>query len=159
LRIEQREAPELIANARIGLITRSALALIATFNALIAELETALSEHFEQHPDAKVVLSLPGLRRSSVPPCWATSVMTGLVSRGQSSQGLRRHVTCDQDFGAQQGRAGPLRPQPAPRRRLRPVGLCALTQSLRARTYLQPATSFGARRTIRPSDSWPTGSS
>ncbi len=52
--------PTLIAKAH-GLVTRSALALIVTFNAQIAELEAALSEHFEQHPDAKVVLSLPGL--------------------------------------------------------------------------------------------------
>jgi hypothetical protein len=60
LRADQLEAPELIVNAH-GLVTRSALALIATFNAQIAELEAALSEHFEQHPDAKVVRSLPGL--------------------------------------------------------------------------------------------------
>ena len=60
LRADYLEAPELIANAH-GLVTRSALALITTFNAQIAELETALSEHFEQHPDAKVVRSLPGL--------------------------------------------------------------------------------------------------
>jgi len=60
LRAEQLEAPELITRAH-GLITHSALALIATFNAQISELEAALSEHFEQHPDAKVVLSLPGL--------------------------------------------------------------------------------------------------
>jgi hypothetical protein len=60
LRAEYLEAPELIAKAH-GLVTSSALALIATFNAQIAELETALSEHFEQHPDAKVVRSLPGL--------------------------------------------------------------------------------------------------
>jgi len=60
LRAEYLEAPELIANAH-GLVTRSTLTVIATFNAQIAELETALSEHFEQHPDAKVVLSLPGL--------------------------------------------------------------------------------------------------
>jgi transposase len=60
LRAEQLEAPELITKAH-GLVTASALALIATFNAQIGELESALSEHFEQHPDAKVVLSLPGL--------------------------------------------------------------------------------------------------
>jgi transposase len=60
LRIEQLEAPKLIANAH-GLVTRSAVTLIRTFNAQIAELESVLSEHFEQHPDAKVVLSLPGL--------------------------------------------------------------------------------------------------
>jgi hypothetical protein len=60
LRAEQLEAPELIAHAH-GLITRSAVSLITTYNEQIVELEGALSEHFEQHPDAKVVLSLPGL--------------------------------------------------------------------------------------------------
>jgi transposase len=60
LRAEQLEAPALIAGTH-GLITRSALALIKTFNVQISELEAGLSEHFEQHPDAKVVLSLPGL--------------------------------------------------------------------------------------------------
>jgi transposase len=60
LRAEQLGAPALIANAH-GIIARSAVALITSFNAQIAELEAALSEHFEQHPDAKVVLSLPGL--------------------------------------------------------------------------------------------------
>jgi transposase len=37
------------------------MALIEVFTKEIAHLEVALSEHFEQHPDAKVVLSLPGL--------------------------------------------------------------------------------------------------
>jgi hypothetical protein len=60
LRAEQLEAPEVIARAH-GLITRSAVTLIGAFNTEIAELEAALSEHFEQHPDAKVVRSLPGL--------------------------------------------------------------------------------------------------
>jgi hypothetical protein len=60
LRAEQLEAPDVIARAH-GLVTRSALAVIATFNEQIVELEVGLSEHFEQHPDAKVVLSLPGL--------------------------------------------------------------------------------------------------
>jgi hypothetical protein len=60
LRVEQLEAPAVIAKAH-GLITRSALVLISSFNTQIDELETGLSDHFEQHPDAKVVLSLPGL--------------------------------------------------------------------------------------------------
>ena len=60
LRSEQLKAPAVIASAH-GRITRSSVTLIGAFNAEIAELETALSEHFEQHPDAKVVLSLPGL--------------------------------------------------------------------------------------------------
>lgn len=60
LRAEQLEAPPVIERAH-GLVTQSAVALIASFNVQIAELETALTDHFEQHPDAKVVLSLPGL--------------------------------------------------------------------------------------------------
>jgi transposase len=60
LRAEYLEAPKLIADAH-GLVTRSAVTLIGSFNNQIAELEAGLSEHFEQHPDAKVVLSLPGL--------------------------------------------------------------------------------------------------
>jgi hypothetical protein len=60
LRAEQLAAPALIANAH-GVVARSAVALIIAFNTQISELEVALSAHFEQHPDAKVVLSLPGL--------------------------------------------------------------------------------------------------
>jgi transposase len=60
LRGEYLGAPALITKAH-GLVTGSVVKLITTFNAQIAELEAALSEHFEQHPDAKVVLSLPGL--------------------------------------------------------------------------------------------------
>jgi transposase len=60
LRAEYLEAPEMIARA-YGTITASALRLIATFSTEIAELEKALSEHFEQHPDAKIVRSLPGI--------------------------------------------------------------------------------------------------
>jgi hypothetical protein len=60
LRSEQLEAPPLIARTH-GTIARSAVKVIDTYNTEIGELETALSEHFEQHPDAKVVRSLPGL--------------------------------------------------------------------------------------------------
>jgi transposase len=60
LRAEYLAAPPTIAGA-YGTITRSALRLIETYTAEIAELEAALSEHFEQHPDAKIVHSLPGM--------------------------------------------------------------------------------------------------
>ena len=60
LRAEYLEAPTLIAEAH-GAAARSAIRLIATFTAEIGSLEAALSEHFEKHPDAKIVLSLPGL--------------------------------------------------------------------------------------------------
>jgi hypothetical protein len=40
---------------------RSAIRLITACTAEISELEAELSAHFEQHPDAKIVRSLPGL--------------------------------------------------------------------------------------------------
>jgi hypothetical protein len=45
LRAEYLEAPTVITKAH-GFVARSTLALIATFNTQIAELESALSEHF-----------------------------------------------------------------------------------------------------------------
>jgi hypothetical protein len=60
LRAEQLQAPPVVSDA-YGTIARSALRLIAAYKAEIAALEEALSEGFEQHPDAEVILSLPGL--------------------------------------------------------------------------------------------------
>jgi transposase len=60
LRREHLEAPATITGA-YAVIARSALHLIEAYTTEIATLETALSEHFEQHPDAKVVRSMPGL--------------------------------------------------------------------------------------------------
>jgi Transposase/Transposase IS116/IS110/IS902 family len=60
LRADYLEAPDVIAQA-YGTITRSALRLIEAYTAEIASLEGALSKHFEQHPDAKIVHSLPGM--------------------------------------------------------------------------------------------------
>ena len=37
------------------------MAIIAELNRQITELETTLADHFEQHPDADIYLSLPGL--------------------------------------------------------------------------------------------------
>jgi transposase len=44
-----------------GVITHSLVELIAGLNTQIAELEQGLHEAFEQHPDAEIILSLPGL--------------------------------------------------------------------------------------------------
>ena len=60
LRADYLQAPPAIA-AAYGAAGRSAIRLISAYTAEIAELEKALSEHFEQHPDAKIVRSLPGL--------------------------------------------------------------------------------------------------
>jgi transposase len=60
LRADYLEAPPGIAEAH-GEVARSSLSLIEAFTKQITVLEISLAEHFEQHPDAKVVLSLPGL--------------------------------------------------------------------------------------------------
>jgi hypothetical protein len=60
LRADYLHAPPAVAGA-YGAAARSAIRLITAYTAEIAELEQALSEHFEQHPDATIVRSLPGL--------------------------------------------------------------------------------------------------
>ena len=60
LHADYLHAPPAIAGA-YGAAARSAIRLITAYTAEIAELEQALAEHFEQHPDAKIVRSLPGL--------------------------------------------------------------------------------------------------
>jgi len=60
LRAEHLEAPAVIATA-YGNVARSALRLIEVFSAEIVALERTVAESFEQHPDAKIVHSLPGI--------------------------------------------------------------------------------------------------
>jgi transposase len=60
LRAPQLQVPPLIADA-YGDTTTALVAVIATLNAQIAQLETVLAERFEQHPDAVIYRSLPGL--------------------------------------------------------------------------------------------------
>jgi len=60
LQRDQLHQPTTLENA-YGVTTETAIANIAQLNASIAKLETSLSEHFKQHPSAKVILSLPGM--------------------------------------------------------------------------------------------------
>jgi hypothetical protein len=60
LQREQLHQPALLEDA-YGVATEATIANIAQLNAAIAKLEASLSEHFEQHPSAKVILSLPGM--------------------------------------------------------------------------------------------------
>ena len=60
LRAEHLSAPSTLERA-YGIVTESNLRLIEGLNKEIAVLEQLLSEHFEQHPAAKVVRSLPGM--------------------------------------------------------------------------------------------------
>ena len=60
LRADYLEAPPAIGEAH-GEVACASLSLIEAYTKQVATLEISLAEHFEQHPDAKVVLSLPGL--------------------------------------------------------------------------------------------------
>ena len=60
LRNEQLHAPEPIANA-FAATTIAAVGIIAELNRQILKLEDALADRFEQHPDADIYRSLPGL--------------------------------------------------------------------------------------------------
>ena len=59
-RSPQLEAPPVVSRA-FAASTSSAVALIAEINRQIKELEAELTSHFEQHPDAEIYRSLPGL--------------------------------------------------------------------------------------------------
>ena len=57
---EQLRQPATLENA-YGVTTEAAMANIIQLNTSLAKLEASLSKHFEQHPSAKVILSLPGM--------------------------------------------------------------------------------------------------
>ena len=60
LRAPQLAAPAAVADA-YGSTAKALISVIATLTVQIAELETALADRFEQHPDADILRSLPGL--------------------------------------------------------------------------------------------------
>lgn len=60
LRAEQLQAPALVADA-MGASVAALVAVIAELQTQIGRLEAELADRFEQHPDAKVIRSLPGL--------------------------------------------------------------------------------------------------
>jgi hypothetical protein len=60
LRTDQLEAAPLVADA-LGVTVRALVGVISELDRQIAGLEAELSSRFEQHPDAKVIRSLPGL--------------------------------------------------------------------------------------------------
>jgi len=60
LRSEQLAAPTAVAQA-FAATTKATIEIIVEMNRQITDLETTLAEDFEQHPDADIYLSLPGL--------------------------------------------------------------------------------------------------
>ena len=95
-------------SAAVGRASVSAsVVVIAAMVAQIAVLAEELEAGFDQHPDAEVVRSLPGLGTvlgARAEPVWQRQV----------SQKLCWHLAHPPRVRHQTGRAGPLRPQPAP---------------------------------------------
>lgn len=60
LRFEQLHQPLLVENA-FGEVVRSQVAIVTTIIEQIASLESAVTQGFEQHPDAGIIHSLPGM--------------------------------------------------------------------------------------------------
>jgi nitroreductase len=60
LRAEQLEAPTIVADA-MGATVTALVAVTTELTTQIAGLEAQLAEGFDQHPDAKIIRSLPGL--------------------------------------------------------------------------------------------------
>ena len=60
LRGDQLEAPAVVAEA-MGASVRALVAVIDTLAGEIATIEAQLADRFDQHPDAKIIRSLPGL--------------------------------------------------------------------------------------------------
>ncbi len=60
LQADELAAPELIDDA-LGVRVRTLVALIVAINRQLAEVEPQLAARFEQHPDAELITSMPGL--------------------------------------------------------------------------------------------------
>jgi hypothetical protein len=60
LRAEHLTAPDIVSDA-MGSAARALVAVIGELTAQITALETDLADHFDQHPDAKIIRSLPGM--------------------------------------------------------------------------------------------------
>jgi len=60
LRAEHLQAPALVADA-MGATVSALVAVIAELQTQTARLEAELADRFDQHPDAKIIRSLPGL--------------------------------------------------------------------------------------------------
>jgi hypothetical protein len=60
LRTDHLEAPPLVADA-FGASVRGTVSVLGELNRQISQLETELADRFEQHPDAQIIRSLPGL--------------------------------------------------------------------------------------------------
>ena len=128
--------------------------------AQIGALAQALEADFEQHPDAVVVRSLPGL-----------GTILGARVLGEFGDEPDRYLTAKsrKNYAGtspvhprlrhQTGRAGPPHPQRPPRRRPLPLGLRRPDRLTRRPPLLRPAPRRRRHPPLRPCAPWATASS
>ena len=122
LRSPQLGAPPALSRA-FAASTSSAIALIAEINRQIKELEAELTSHVEQHPDAEIYRSLPGL--GVVLGARVLGEFGDDPERYESAKSRRNYAGTSPLTVAsrpQADRARALRPQPPALRRRRPLG-------------------------------------
>ena len=143
LRAGYLQAPPAVAGA-YGAAARSAIRLISAYTAEIAELEQALAEHFDQHPDAKIVRSLPGL--GTVLGARVLGEFGDDRTRFTSPQS-RRNYAGTSPITRASGRSRIVLARHARNRRLADAlgqwAFCSLTQSPGARTYYSQLRARG----------------
>ena len=82
-RAEYLQAPGLVAEA-MGATVSALVSIIAELVTQIGRLETELANRFEQHPDAEIIRSLPGLGKPTAPGCSPSSGTTRTASTAPS---------------------------------------------------------------------------
>jgi transposase len=124
LRTPQLDAPPAVGRQRSLRPPKALVEVIAGLNTSIAELETELAAHFDEHPDADIYLSLPGL--GVVLGARVLAEFGGRprpLRQRQVSQELRGHVTAHHRLRQETRGPRPPCPQPASLRRHRPMGV------------------------------------
>ena len=130
--------------AAYGAATRATVALLAQFNHQLEQLEAELVASFEQHPDAEILCSLPGLGLvlgarvlaefgddpNSLPRCQITAL-------------LRRDRPCHSSIWHKDGRDRAHGPQPSHGARLLLVGVLGAEAVTRSSPLLRPPASPG----------------
>ena len=123
LRREQLSQPAVLENA-YGKVASSSVRTIAQMTAEIAELEAALSEHFEQHPSAKIIHSLPGM--GTVLGARVLGEFGDDPNRYADAKSRKNYAGTSpvtKASGKSKSSARSPQPQQAPGQRSRPVGL------------------------------------
>ena len=143
MRSEQLAAPAAV-TAAFAATTRAAVGIIAELNRQIAELESALSDHFEQHPDADIYRSLPGL-----------GVILGARALGEFGDDPNRYATAKSrknyagtsPLTVASGKKRAVLARHVRNRRLYDAidqwAFCALTQQPRVRTFYDQRRAAG----------------